>query len=154
MKATSSTASLIASFEGCRLRSYQDSTGIWTIGYGTTMYADGSPVKQGEAVTLFQAKELLKWQIELKSAAVAKLLKPVVVSHNRFDALCSFAYNCGTDALAKSTLLKLIKKDQDDPSIREAFMAWCKITVKGKKVVSPGLVARREKEADLWFSIT
>ena len=152
MRTTSSTASLIAQFEGCRLKSYQDSAGVWTIGYGTTIYADGSPVKRGEAVTLFQAKELQKWQIELKSAAVAKLLKPVVVSQARFDALVSFAYNCGTDALAKSTLLKLIKKNQDDPAIREAFMAWNKITKNGKKVVSPGLQVRRQAEADLSFS--
>jgi lysozyme len=83
---------------------------------------------------------------------VAKLLKPVVVSQKRYDALVSFAYNCGVDALAQSTLLRLIKKNQEDPAIREAFMAWNKITKNGKKVVSPGLAARRAKEADLWFS--
>ena len=27
---------LIKKFEGCRLQAYQDSVGVWTIGYGTT----------------------------------------------------------------------------------------------------------------------
>ena len=27
---------LIKRFEGCRLKAYQDSVGVWTIGYGQT----------------------------------------------------------------------------------------------------------------------
>jgi lysozyme len=37
---------LIESFEGLRLTSYQDSVGVWTIGYGHT-----KGVKQGQTIT-------------------------------------------------------------------------------------------------------
>lgn len=38
--------SLIKRFEGCRLTAYQDSIGIWTIGYGHT-----SGVAKGQTIT-------------------------------------------------------------------------------------------------------
>jgi len=38
---------LIKEFEGCSLKSYQDAVGVWTIGYGKIVYADGSRVHGG-----------------------------------------------------------------------------------------------------------
>ena len=58
-KVTKRTASkkavnLIKQFEGCRLTAYQDSVGVWTIGYGTTN-ADksitGLTIKKGTNIT-------------------------------------------------------------------------------------------------------
>ena len=36
MKISQKGLELIKRFEGCRLKAYQDSVGVWTIGYGTT----------------------------------------------------------------------------------------------------------------------
>ena len=36
---------LIQSFEGLELNAYKDSVGIWTIGVGNIVYADGTKVK-------------------------------------------------------------------------------------------------------------
>ena len=47
--------SLIKKFEGCRLESYQDSVGIWTIGYGTI-----KNVKEGDKITQDEAEHLLQ----------------------------------------------------------------------------------------------
>ena len=47
--------SLIKRFEGCRLTAYQDSIGIWTIGYGHT-----SGVAKGQTITQIQADRYLK----------------------------------------------------------------------------------------------
>ena len=48
-------AALIRVFEGIRLTAYQDSGGVWTVGFGHT----GPEVVQGYTVTADQAAELL-----------------------------------------------------------------------------------------------
>ena len=48
---------LLEQFEGLRLESYLDSAGIYTIGFGTIKYPDGSKVKKGDRITKGKAKE-------------------------------------------------------------------------------------------------
>lgn len=48
---------LIISFEDLKLDAYDDGVGVWTIGYGTTVYPNGVRVKQGDNCTLGQAKK-------------------------------------------------------------------------------------------------
>lgn len=138
---------------GYYLSAYRDQAGIWTIGWGSTMYKNGSRVKKGDTITLDQAKELLEWEINNKTAFVSGLTSKVVLNQNQFDALVSFAFNCGVGALEKSTLLKLIIQNPHDPNIRDAFTMWSKITdpKTGQKTVSIGLLKRRKREADLYF---
>ena len=146
---------MIASFEGCSLKAYKDVAGVTTIGYGTIMYRDGKRVQMGETITQEQANDLLHWQIYLKEVAVARLTRNVQLSQNRFDALVSFAYNLGIGALETSSLLKMIKVNQHNYDIRDEFLKWCKAKVvgQGTRVTVPGLLKRRQKEAELWFRI-
>jgi lysozyme len=139
---------LIANFEGCRLRAYLCSAGVSTIGYGTTVYDNGQKVKLGDQITLQRAKELLAHEVAMKAIGVKNLLGDTIVTQNQFDALVSFAYNCGTGALKTSTLLKKVKANPQDPAIRDEFRKWVKAAGK----VLPGLVARRNREADLYFT--
>ena len=136
--------------EWCVLHSYQDSAGIWTIGWGSTMYKTGKRVGPGEKITQQEADDLLVWEVGNKTAVINGLVHNL--NQNQFDALTSFTYNVGVGALESSTLLKVIKKNPSDPYIRDCFCMWNKITIGGKKVVSPGLTARRKREADLYFS--
>ena len=47
--------SLIKKFEGCELDAYQDSVGVWTIGYGHTKGVnEGDKINQDEAEYLLQ----------------------------------------------------------------------------------------------------
>jgi lysozyme len=133
-------------FEGKRLKAYQDSVGIWTIGYGTTFYPDGQKVKQGDSITEERADFLLKWQVLSKAVVVDSLVK---VNQHQFDALVSFAYNVGTGALKKSTLLKKVLVNPNDPSIADEFRKWCR----AGGVVLKGLQARREAEQALYFKV-
>lgn len=104
-KVTKRTASkkavnLIKQFEGCRLTAYQDSVGVWTIGYGTTN-ADksitGLTIKKGTKITQAQAEHFLLKSLNSKYAAkVNKFFKKYKWSQNQFDALISFAYNIGS----------------------------------------------------------
>ena len=70
----------------------------------------------------------------------------------QFDALVSFAFNVGIGALENSTLLKRVRLNPSDPTIKDAFMLWNKVTIGGKKVVNDGLITRRKNEYKLYFS--
>lgn len=72
----------------------------------------------------------------------------MTLRQQQFDALVSFTYNIGTSAFSTSTLLKKVRVWPDDPTIRDEFMRW--VYVNGQ--VNQGLVNRREKEADFYFS--
>ena len=138
--------------EGLNLNAYQDSAGIWTIGYGSILYSDGSPVKQGDCITQVVADQLIEEEINAKAAKVNAGFPPAVLNQNQFDALVSFAYNVGTGALLNSTLLKLVKANPSDPKIRDAFMMWDKVHKNGQLEEVQGLKNRRSAEADLYFS--
>jgi len=142
----------IEKHEGCKLTAYQDSANIWTIGYGTIVYEDHTPVKHGDTITQQRADQLLQAEIAKKAASVNAFILPATLMQQQFNALVSFAYNVGTGALQNSTLLKRVKANPGDPSIRDAFMMWDKVHKDGEVVVVPGLAARRKEEADLYFS--
>jgi len=141
---------LIKQFEGYRANAYLDSAGVPTIGYGTIRYADGSKVKLGDKTDKETATKLLTDDVNRRAAAIRGLLRRPM-TQNQFDALVSFAYNLGMGALEKSTLLKKVNMNPDDPAIRDEFMKWNKARVKGVLTELPGLTSRRKKEADLYF---
>lgn len=91
---------LIKKYEGCKLAAYQDSVGVWTIGYGTTN-ADkaitGLTIKKGVKITQAQADEFLNKSVNKKySPKVSKYNAKYAWTQNEFDALVSFAYNIGS----------------------------------------------------------
>jgi lysozyme len=94
-----------------------------------------------------EATQLLLSTLDPFEAAVNKHLPNL--NQCQFDALVCFAYNVGTGALVKSTLLKKAKANSADPSILDEFLRWNKA---GGKVLS-GLTNRRREEANLYFSL-
>ncbi|MEP7141248.1 MAG: lysozyme [Ferruginibacter sp.] len=109
------------------------------------------PVKKGDSITPEIAQSAFEWEVNMKSVAVNNALQSAV-NQKQFDALVSFVYNAGIQALRGSTLLKRVNADPSDPSIRDAFMMWDKAHVDGNLVVVQGLANRRKEEADLYFS--
>ena len=93
---------LTESFEGLRLVAYQDSVGVWTIGYGHTR-----DVAEGMVCTSDQA---LQWLTEDTQSAVNAVNRLVTVSltQSEFDALVDFVFNLGSGAFAGSTMLRLL----------------------------------------------
>lgn len=146
MNASPRLFTLLKSFEGCRLVAYQDQASVWTIGWGSIMYRDGTRVQQGDEITQAKADDLLSWQVNLKAAAVNGL--GINLNQNQFDALVDFAYNEGVGALDRSSLIKAIRMNANDPHIRDDFDMW--IMAGGKK--NDGLLKRRNAEADLYFT--
>ena len=137
---------LIKSFEGCKLVAYQCSAGRWTIGYGNTFFEDGTPVKPGDRITQAKADQLFELIVGNFADKLAKEIK-TILTDNQFAAIVSLAYNIGIGNLQKSTLLKKVNFNPNDPTIRAEFAKWNKA---GGKVLA-GLTRRREAEAKLYF---
>ena len=148
MKSSDNGIRLIQEFEGLRLTSYLCSAGVATIGYGATFYQDGSKVKLGQTITNTQANQLLKDHLKEFEGSVIGLLNTTKVNQNQFDALVSFAFNLGAANLAKSQLLRFVKANPNDPKIAAEFAKWNRAGGE----VSRGLVRRRKKEAELYFT--
>lgn len=144
----------IKSREGFKNQAYQDGAGIWTIGYGTICYESGRKVMKGDTITEARASLLLKKDVDMRAAKIDVALQDVTVNQNQFDALVCFAYNIGIGGFMDSTVLKRVKANPADTTIREAFLMWNKILDPKTKqhVVSQGLTNRRNAEADLYFS--
>jgi lysozyme len=139
---------LIKRFEGLSLKPYLCPASIPTIGYGNTYYTDGKKVKLTDpSITQAKAEELLKFLIKSYEKSVDSFCRDDISQH-QFDALTSFAYNCGVNNLQSSTLLKKVNLNPNDPTIRAEFMKWNK----GAGKVLAGLTKRRQAEADLYFS--
>ena len=101
----------------------------------------------GDKITKERAIELFENILENNFASQVKRLIKSRVTNNQFSALVSFAYNVGVGNLKRSTLLKLVNSNPNDPAIRNQFMRWNRA---GGKVLL-GLTRRRESEANLYF---
>lgn len=132
---------MIKTFEGCELSAYWCPSGVLTIGFGHT----GSDVYQGQTITEEQATALLRVDLNRFEDAVRRQIK-VPLEQCEFDALVSFAYNCGEGALQHSTLRRRLNEGGDKPTIfREELPKW----VNGNNGPLLGLVRRRDAEVKL-----
>lgn len=153
MRASQKCVDLVKHFEGLFLEAYVCPAGVMTIGYGSIMWPDGTRIQKGQKVTPDAAEKLLMWELDKKAVVINAWLEKskTKLSQEKFDAILSFAYNLGLGNLNSSTLLKKIKLNQNDPTIRDEFMKWTKARVGGKLTELKGLVRRRKAEADLYF---
>ena len=131
---------LTEQFEGLRLTAYQDSVGVWTIGYGHT----GSDVHPGLIITQMEAEALLLNDVASAARCVNQLVT-VPLNQNQFDALVDFVFNVGKGNFAASTLLKDLNAGNFAGAAGE-FQKWDHA---GGRVL-PGLLKRRLAEAGLF----
>ncbi len=149
MHASEHCIALIHEFEGLSTKAYKCPAGVWTIGYGHT-----KGIKEGDTITQGVADRLLKSDLEELAINLTRALNAdeIVVSQEQFDALCSFAYNLGLNALIHSTLWTYLRKGKDQAAADE-FLKWNKAKdATGKKVELKGLTRRREAERALFLS--
>ncbi|WP_225761671.1 lysozyme [Acinetobacter sp. Marseille-P8610] len=145
MAASQVGINVITSFEDLVLTAYDDGVGVWTIGFGTTIYPNGVKVKKGDTCTKAQAMSFFQHDLRRFEAAVNQAVK-VVVNQNQFDALVSLTYNIGETAFKNSTLLAKLNKG-DFIGAADQFKVW---NIGGGKVMK-GLVRRRAAERDLFL---
>lgn len=141
---------IIKDFEGLELEAYVDAVGVVTIGWGTTVYENGRPVKMGERISAKRAEELLVNSILREYAPGVFQALPMARSMEPAQqaALISFTYNVGVKALQDSTLRRRLLAGEDPQHvIRQELPRWC--FGDGGEVLA-GLERRRAAEVALF----
>ena len=138
---------------GCE--AYLCPANVWTIGYGTIKYPNGTKVKKGDRITHSDAVYFFKHEMDEKENVLDKFLKDnnVSLNSNEFSALVSFAYNLGIGVcINKSYSMCRAILSGDRQRIAEAFMLYTKAKNKwGIRVELRGLVLRRRRERSLFL---
>ena len=131
--------------------------GIWTVGWGHALYFNGKALlvddfvmvdkyfPQFSNMSVEQANQLFDEDL-IKYENLVRVHLKVGVNQNQFDALVSFAYNCGYS----QTLFSLI----NSRSPTELLGKWWRthyITSNGVQL--PGLVIRRTKELNRYMTV-
>lgn len=138
-------AALCRRFEGFRPRPYLCPAGVPTIGYGSTHYLDGRAVTLSDPpITQAQAERLLLVSVRTTYLPAVLTLCPGATDEGLLAALIDFTYNLGAGNLRASTLRRKVNARQW-ASVPAELRKW----VRGGGRVLPGLVARREAEAQL-----
>lgn len=146
MNASGKCVELIKQFEGFCAEPYLCSAGVATIGYGSTCYADGTPVTMKDApISEADAEALLMAKLNTKYAVAVNRHVTAEINQNQFDALVDFCYNAGGRSLQNSMLLRYVNSENFEDAANE-FGKW----VYGGGQVWPGLVRRREAEKALF----
>ena len=128
---------LIKRFEGLRLNAYRCPAGRWTIGYGHT-----KGVKKGMYISEAVATHFLIEDVQRVEPTINSYDGIYHWTQNEFDALASFAFNCGI-----GNLKKLLKYGQRTKSqIADAILLYNKANGR----VLRGLVRRRKAERELF----
>ena len=143
---------LIKEFEGCHLSAYPDPLSggePWTIGYGTTRYSSGAPVKRGDKINVIEADMLLRLEVD-RIAAKLRTTVPhwKVMNDDQRSALVSFAYNLGAGFYGSGgfeTISKCLRERNwaDVPAAMELYR-------NPGTNVEAGLLRRRRAEGKLW----
>ena len=143
---------LIKEFEGCHLSAYPDPLSggdPWTIGYGTTRYSSGTPVKRGDQINVIEADMLLRLEID----RIADKLRSTVphwqvMDDDQRSALVSFAYNLGSGfyGTAGFETISRCLHQRDWAAVPAALELYRNPGTN----VEAGLLRRRRAEGKLW----
>jgi lysozyme len=135
---------LIKEFEGFPYggRPYQDSVGVWTIGYGHTEGVSS----RSKPLTEAEASQLLLKDLNQKYAPYVSNLK-LKFTQNQFDALTSFVYNVGSGGVASNTTVGRNLRSGNYKAAADGLLLWDKA---GGRTL-PGLTRRRQAERTLFL---
>lgn len=152
---------MIKTFESFAAKKYMDNT-KYAIGYGHNLteqesatgvinLAKGGAVIINNGITMEQADELLRRDIDKICEGPIHRKVAVNLYQNEYDVLCSMVYNLGSGGIlgSDSTLLRLLNQQQYS-QIPAQIVRWNKWSRGGEMVVNSGLDQRRKLEAQHW----
>lgn len=147
MKISEYAEEVLKEYEGLRLKAYRCPSGVLTIGYGHTKKVKPGDVIDKETAHRFFVEDVEDVERLLDAERYSSALSP-----GQYDALVSFIFNLGWGKFRSSTLRKKLLCNVDDLSIPNEFRRWVYGTdpKTGAKVKLPGLVKRREWEAQMY----
>jgi lysozyme len=125
----------IAVSEEFRGAAYQDIVGVWTIGWGTTQ-----GVKAGDKIDPTKALQRKLEDVQKFEGALKRCVT-VPLHQHEYDAYISLAYNIGSGAFCRSTLVRKLNAG-DYAGACQQILVWNKAG--GREV--RGLTLRRERE--------
>ena len=139
---------VVRNVEGYRGAPYQDSAGVWTIGYGSTRDGSGAPVTA--ATPAIDEPTARAWQMRDMAGAAADVARLVSVPLLVCEAaaLMSFDYNEGAAQFGGSTLLRRLNAG-DKAAVPDQLHRWI---YAGMQPLL-GLVRRRWAEAAIFQGI-
>lgn len=159
MKASQQFWDMIKEFEGLpnkrkngvkvpALKSYKDSRGIWTIGYGHTGINTGTKVTPDMKISETEATALLYEDAKIAANCVRRMANEwknkgvnYTFTQGQFDALVSIVFNVGCDGMRTSEFIQELKKGNDKKA--------------GEMIKTFALTGgkdRREKESEIFLS--
>jgi lysozyme len=104
--------------EGCKLVAYQDTLGVWTIGYGCT----GPDIVAGLAWTIDQAEEAFERRYSLAVEHVAGLWTNFAIDNQRTAVLVDMAYQLGGAGLREFHSMLAAVRDSDWQGAHDACL--------------------------------
>jgi lysozyme len=150
--------------EGVRVKPYLDSIYLWTTSVGHLIappdqqkmsVADRKhaksigfltcPKEWNRTLTMKEVDEILKADLRRFESGVRKYC-PNGLTQGRFDALVSFAFNCGLGTLQRSSI-RMRHNRGDYEGAANAFLLY----TKAGGVVAKGLVTRRNDERAMYL---
>ena len=137
---------LIRKYEGYKGNAYQlANEDFHTIGYGSTSYQDGSPIRANDTISKQAAQDLLNHHIKRTKSKVSQVKGYQQLPPNAQVAVDSFAYNTGpnfiNDDKSYGTINRAIRAG-DAQAVADALPLY-------NNGGLAGLVKRRKEEAAL-----
>lgn len=143
MKTSADGRRFIEAFEGRYLKAYQDSVGVWTVGFGHTTAAGEPYITRDMTITEDDADRILANDLaKVERQVLGCIQKPL--NQAQFDALVSFTFNLGQGNLSRSSLARRI--NAGDYDVAGEFIKWNRA---GGQVLA-GLTRRRKAESLMW----
>ena len=141
---------LIQEFEGCHLDAYLCPAKVPTIGWGSTRYPDGRPVKLGDKINRIEADMMLRQEVDRIAAQLSRDVPHwKEMASGQQSALVSFAYNLGAGfygAKGFETITARLR-DKEWAKVPDALLLYRN----PGSSFEAGLRRRREAEGKLWL---
>lgn len=145
---------LIEEFEGVKTEAYLCPAGVPTICAGLTRYPNGSPVQLGDVCSLTACKGYLEdMLVNQFIPCVEQIPGFSKMGANRQAVLIDFAWNMGERFYGSAgfdTISAVLREGVSRPERYDDMRSALMLYVNGGGGPLPGLVRRRETEADLW----
>lgn len=87
---------------------YRDTRGILTIGWGSTLMPDGTPVTPTSVITKAQADEQLARRLATEFEPGVRRVVKVPITQSMYDACVSLVYNMGVSGFAGTKIASLL----------------------------------------------
>ena len=102
---TGGLVNFLKKHEGWRDKAYQDSAGVWTIGYGRTRNPDGSPIRPDQRTSKEAEDQWIEQRAGQDYAAVKNWADSTGENYSpkEIEALASFRYNLGPGGFKQLT---------------------------------------------------